>query len=145
MKIKNNMSNIQQYNYSPHQFILPDFMNTFSWSIPFVLEKISEMFLQIIKKHDLDIKSNDENKVIEEKVTESFRMKVKIITVLMKMYRTLREVRELIMKLKGFFPGNKIPRGILMQGPEALKSALERYKKTKKLDEYNEMMPKNYK
>ena len=49
------------------------------------------------------------------------------------------------MKLKGFCPGNKIPRGILIQGPEALKSALERYKKTKKLDEYNEMMPNNYK
>ena len=26
------------------------------------------------------------------------------------------------MKLKGFCPGNKIPRGILMQGPEALKT-----------------------
>ena len=32
------------------------------------------------------------------------------------------------MKLKGFCPGNKIPRGILIQGPKALKSALERYK-----------------
>ena len=145
MKIKNNMINIQQYNYSPHPFILPDFMNIFSWSIPFVSEKISEMLLQIIKKQDLDIQSNDKNKAIEENVTESLRMKVKIITVLMKMYRTLREERELIMKLKGFCPGNKIHRGILIQGPEALKSALERYKKTKKLDEYNEMMPKNYK
>lgn len=49
-------------------------------------------------------------------------MKVKFITMLMKMYRTLREESELIMKLKGFCPGNKIPRGILMQGPEALKT-----------------------
>jgi serine/threonine-protein phosphatase 2B catalytic subunit len=144
IKIKNNMINIQQFNYSPHPFILPDFMNMFSWSIPFVSEKISEMLLQIIKKQDLDSKLNNNN-AIEENVTESLRMKVKMITVLMKMYRTLREQRELIMKLKGFCPGNKIPRGIIMQGPEALKSALERYKKTKKLDECNEMMPKDYK
>lgn len=38
------------------------------------------------------------------------------------MFKTLREENELIMKLKGFCPGNKIPRGILMQGPEALKT-----------------------
>ena len=144
IKVSNNMINIQQYNYSPHPFILPDFMNIFSWSIPFVSEKISEMLLQIIKKQDLDSKLSD-SKIIEENVTESLRMKVKMITVLMKMYRTLREQRELIMKLKGFCPGNKIPRGILIQGPEALKSALERYKRTKSLDQENEMMPKNYK
>ena len=146
MMIENNMINIQQYNYSPHPFILPDFMNIFSWSIPFVSEKISEMLLQIIKKQDLDSKINESGtNAIDENVTQSLRMKVKMITVLMKMYRTLREQRELIMKLKGFCPGNKIPRGIIMQGPEALKSALERYKRTKKLDECNEMMPKNYK
>ena len=143
IKINNNMINIQQYNYSPHPFILPDFMNIFSWSIPFVSEKISEMLLQIIKKQDLDSKLNEGN-IIEENVTESLRMKVKMISVMMKMYRTLREQRELIMKLKGFCPGNKIPRGILIQGPEALKSAYERYRKTKQMDECNEMMPSNY-
>ena len=45
----------------------------------------------------------------------------------MKMFRTLREENELIMKLKGFCPGNKIPRGILMQGPEALKTGKYKY------------------
>ena len=145
IKINNNMINIEQYNYSPHPFILPDYMNIFNWSIPFVSEKISEMLMQIIKKQDLEPNPNNESKIIEENVTESLRMKVKIITVLMKMFRTLREERELIMKLKGFCPGNKIPRGILIQGPKALKSALERYKNAKKLDEDNESMPKDYK
>ena len=145
IKINNNMINIEQYNYSPHPFILPDYMNIFNWSIPFVSEKISEMLMQIIKKQDFETKQTDDSNAIEQNVTESLRMKVKIITVLMKMFRTLREERELIMKLKGFCPGNKIPRGILIQGPKALKSALERYKNAKKLDEDNEMMPKDYK
>lgn len=63
----------------------------------------------------------------------------------MKMYKTLREESELIMKLKGFCPGNKIPRGILLQGPEALKTALDRYKNAKTLDSENEKMPSTYK
>jgi serine/threonine-protein phosphatase 2B catalytic subunit len=64
---------------------------------------------------------------------------------MMKMFKTLREENELIMKLKGFCPGNKIPRGILMQGPEALKTAFERYKNAKTLDAINEKRPNNYK
>lgn len=72
-------------------------------------------------------------------------MKVKFITMMMKMYKTLREENELIMKLKGFCPGNKIPRGILMQGPEALKTAYERYKNAKQLDAINEKRPVSYK
>jgi serine/threonine-protein phosphatase 2B catalytic subunit len=58
------------------------------------------------------------------KLANSLRLKVKFITMLMKMFKTLREENELIMKLKGFCPGNKIPRGILMQGPEALKTGI---------------------
>ena len=58
------------------------------------------------------------------------------------------------MKLKGFCPGNKIPKGILMQGPEALKTgnicfkiilAYERYKNAKQLDIVNEKRPNSYK
>lgn len=72
-------------------------------------------------------------------------MKVKFITMMMKMYKTLREENELIMKLKGFCPGNKIPRGILMQGAEALKTAFDRYRNAKTLDSVNEKRPNNYK
>jgi len=57
------------------------------------------------------------------------------------MYKTLREESELIMKLKGFCPGNRIPIGILMQGPEALKNAYERYKNAKQQDAINEKRP----
>jgi serine/threonine-protein phosphatase 2B catalytic subunit len=145
IKFKNNMVNIQQYNYSPHPFILPNFMNIFNWSIPFVSEKISEMLLHIIKKDPSMDEGNDTSRALDENISNSLRMKVKFITMLMKMFRTLREESELIMKLKGFCPGNKIPRGILIQGPEALKTALERYKNAKTLDSVNERMPKNYK
>ena len=148
VKFKNNIVNIQQYNYSPHPFILPNFLNIFTWSIPFISEKISEMLIHIIKKdpnyNEKDINDNEDSNIVENTINNSLRLKVKFISILMKMYRSLREESELIMKLKGFCPGNKIPKGILIQGPEALKSALERYKKVRRLDRVNEGMPKNY-
>ena len=145
VKFNNNMLNIQQYNYSPHPFILPNFMNIFNWSIPFVSEKISEMLLLIIKKDPSMEEGNDTSRALDQNISNSLRLKVKFITILMKMYRTLREESELIMKLRGFCPGNKIPRGILIQGPKAIKTALERYKNAKNLDIVNERMPTNYK
>ena len=71
IKFKNNMVNIQQYTYSPHPFILPQFMNIFNWSIPFVSEKISEMLLYIIKIEP-DSSESDERttKVFDEAVSK---------------------------------------------------------------------------
>lgn len=64
-----------------------------------------------------------------------------ILTTLMKMLSTLREEKELILKLKGCCPGNKIPRGLILQGAEALKSAYEKYNKAKVYDIINEKRP----
>lgn len=144
LKFKNNQLNIQQLNYNPHPFILPDFLNVFSWSLPFVSEKIGEILLHIIKKDPDVSRDNKSTNVLDKKVTESLKMKVEFLTMLMKMWRTLRKESELIIKLKGFCPGNKIPRGIIIQGPEALKTALERYEMAKRLDEMNEKMPDYY-
>lgn len=62
IKFNNNMVNIKQYNYSPHPFILPQFMNVFNWSIPFISEKISEMLYHLIKTNksiDEDVKGTE--------------------------------------------------------------------------------------
>ena len=144
IKFVNNTINIQQYTFSAHPFILPNYMNVFSWSIPFVSEKIGEILLHIIKSGPKENNLND-SKVIDDTLTDSLKMKVTFLTMMMKMYRTLREENELIIKLRGFCPGNKIPKGILLQGPEALKSALERYREAKRIDEINEKIPDNYK
>lgn len=104
------------------------------------------MLLQIIQVDEdtlmlLKSENQNESSILDE-ASSSLRMKIIICSTMMRMFRTLREERELIMKLKGFCPGNKIPKGILIQGAEALKSAFDRYTKVRKMDLVNEQRPK---
>jgi len=60
------------------------------------------------------------------------------------MFRTIREEKELILKLKGCCPGNKIPRGLITKGPMALKSAYERFNDARAYDAINDKRPNEY-
>lgn len=45
IKIKEGQVNLQQFNYSPHPFVLPHFQNVFNWSLPFVSEKSKSAYV----------------------------------------------------------------------------------------------------
>ena len=46
---QSNSLNIQQFVDSMHPYLLPNFMNLFTWSIPFVIDKCSDVLYHLIK------------------------------------------------------------------------------------------------
>ncbi len=108
------------------------------------------MLLHLIKKEDIPMEKDSAFDSSLSKfifyililyLANSLKSKIKFVTLMMKVMRTLREENELIVKLKGLCPGNKIPRGVILQGPSALKTAFEKYKNAKNLDSINEKHP----
>ncbi|ORC92791.1 protein phosphatase 3, catalytic subunit [Trypanosoma theileri] len=48
ISLKGCVMNIRQYNSSPHPYYLPNFINAFTWSFPFMVEKTLELWNGII-------------------------------------------------------------------------------------------------
>lgn len=92
---------------------------------------------------ELRHEENVNDKSLFDEASSSIKMKILICSTLMRMFRTLREEKELIIKLKGFCPGNKIPKGLLLLGSSAIKNAYDRYTQVKTMDLINEQRPKN--
>lgn len=142
--------NIQQFIFSQHPYLLPNFMNLFSWSIPFLCEKVTEMLLHLSrpKKNETPEsaeevkaaipKSNMLTLIIESEV---LRSKVKSISRMIKLFKMLREQNEDVLKLKGLCPDNKLPRGVLLEGSSGIKDAIQQFGKMKKADLQNEKRP----
>jgi len=145
IKFDNNTLNIQQFNYSPHPYLLPNFMDVFTWSIPFVAEKVVEMFYHIIKS-DEGADDSDADDIVEvpniapqgeKKAAGVLKNKIKFVSKLLKMQKMLREKSEDIIDIKNSSKSRKLPFGILLEGNEAI----DQFKDSKVTDAHNEKRP----
>ena len=69
----------------------------------------------IIKSENKQEKSRQARNVI--------RGKIKSVAAMSKMFSTLREEQEMILKIKNISPDGKLPRGLLLEGKPAIKHA----------------------
>lgn len=72
------------------------------------------------------------------------RKKVRTMGRMLKVLKTIREERENLTKLRGLCPDNRLPPGLILDGGEAIKDALEQFSKAKNLDARNEAMPETF-
>jgi len=73
------------------------------------------------------------------------KSKVKSVARMHKIFKTLKEENELLIKIKGMAPDGKIPRGLLLEGRPAIRDKFREFLKAKELDKINEKYPKNFK
>lgn len=112
MKYENNVINIRQFNHSPHPYYLPGFMDVFTWSMPFVAEKVAELLLVICNLVDDPTAEQAElaaAKVAEEreKKREALRNKVRTVSRMLRLFKSMREERQEVMKLGSISPSGK--------------------------------------
>lgn len=153
--LNQNVLNIRQFNSSQHPYYLPNFMNTFTWSLPFVAEKLLDIWtnvLQIIDVSedvlpvpiDLNQASTAEvaqatSSVLEQR-GEQIRKKIIAMGKLSRMFRTLREENENIVRLKGL-AGGTLPPGTLQGGAQGVQAAIQGFEASRRLDVVNERWP----
>ncbi|KAJ6494234.1 Metallo-dependent phosphatase-like protein [Mycena sanguinolenta] len=163
IKYENNVMNIRQFNYSPHPYWLPNFMDVFTWSLPFVGEKITDMLVAVLNtctKEELEEEeaveaaaaageatpetpsspvspsseeSDARRKVIKNKIMAVGRMS--------RVFALLREESERVSELKSVSGSSKLPYGTLASGSEGIKNAITGFDDARKSDIENERLP----
>ncbi|TEB29976.1 serine/threonine-protein phosphatase 2B catalytic subunit A1 [Coprinellus micaceus] len=151
LKYESNVMNIRQFNSTPHPYWLPNFMDVFTWSLPFVGEKITDMLVAVLntctkeelEEPDEDLALISPGAAAEESAERKKVIRNKIMAVgrMARVFALLREESEKVSELKSVSGSAKLPYGTLASGAEGIKDAINGFEDARKSDIENERLP----
>lgn len=103
----------------------------------------------ILKQTTANVDEDDENQAVTEVTSAKDKLarfgkiktKIKSFARMQKMFSTLKNESEMLLKIKGMSPDGKIPRGLLLEGRPAIKDSFKEFSRATELDKVNERMP----
>lgn len=121
IRLRQNNLDIDQFKFTQSPYFLPNFMNVFSWSLPFVSEKIVEIYTEIYKhlqtQEDEQIESTKFIQVMNNLVQDKdLEVKIQFLEKSKELSRILREKSE--RQLRDSFYNNVRPSDLDYQGHE---------------------------
>jgi len=153
---------IKQFDASPHPYFLPNFMDVFTWSMPFVAENACSVLKEVLSfattcrgnTQEIEERVNVTNSDLanpaetdemqprkdKKRRTAILREKVIAISKMVQLFNVVRTQNETISKLKILLPSGQLPSGLLSQGSKAIADALY-FARVAEIDLVNEQLP----
>jgi len=150
LKFDNSVLNIKQFIDVVHPYYLPNFMDVFQWSLPFVAEKVTDMLANVLEydegsgsdsETEKAEKHNAHHPTILEKKGGKLKQKVMAVSKILRLYKILKEEKDTIASIKAFTQDHKVPLGLLSKGHDAIQEAMEEFMASYTEDRPNERRP----
>ncbi|TFK49271.1 serine/threonine protein phosphatase 2B [Heliocybe sulcata] len=147
LKYESNVMNIRQFNCTPHPYWLPNFMDVFTWSLPFVGEKITDMLVAVLNCCSKEELEEEEEAPVSPRTPQDterrnvIKNKIRAVGRISRVFALLREESEKVSELKSVSGSAKLPYGTLALGAEGIKDAITTFDDARKSDIENERLP----
>eukprot|EP00054_Salpingoeca_dolichothecata_P010597 m.59092 g.59092 ORF g.59092 m.59092 type:complete len:466 (-) comp19071_c0_seq2:94-1491(-) len=94
-----NAMNIKKFSHSPHPYWLPNFMDVFTWSLPFIGEKTTEMLVHVLNVCSSEELAQDDKEL--DALAEKMRNAMVAVNKTKEIYSDIHKSNEAALKLQG--------------------------------------------